>query len=339
MVRVGIAGFGFMGRMHCRCWQEIPGAEIVAVCDANKNIVEDVKKETGNIEGATNYVDFDKTALYADFDEMISHADLDVLSLTLPTFMHADGSIKALEAGLHVLCEKPMALTVEDCGRMIDASASSGKTLQIGHCVRFWPEYAWAKKAVASGKYGRVVAAVFQRLSKAPLWSWDDWFMDEKRSGGMILDLHIHDSDFVNYLLGMPKAVQSHAANWPGRGMAHVVTQYLFEEDMVITAEGGWSMMPTFDFEMSFNIMMEKATLVYDCTRDPTFKVCPAEGDAFTPEVEEGDGYSIEIAHFAGRVNGEDRSEVSTLEGSRDAIRISKAIDDSARTGEKVVLA
>jgi predicted dehydrogenase len=327
-----------MGRMHHRCWQEAAGAEVAAICDANENIAEDVKKETGNMEGATNYVDFEKIALYTDLDEMISKGDLDVLSITLPTFMHAEGSVKALEAGIHVLCEKPMALRTNDCDRMIEAAEASGKILQIGHCVRFWPEYAWAKRAVAGGAYGKVVAAMFQRLSKAPLWSWDDWFMDEKRSGGMILDLHIHDSDFVNYLLGMPKGVMSHAANWPGRGLAHVVTQYLFDEDMVITAEGGWSMMPTFDFEMSFNIMMEKATLVYDCTRDPGFRVCPAEGDAFTPELEKGDGYSIEIAHFASRVKGEAVEEVTTLEGSRDAIRISEAVEKSARTGRKVSL-
>ena len=98
-----------------------------------------------------------------------------------------------------------MALTVTDCDRMIQAARKSGKILQIGHCVRFWPEYAKAKEIVDSGKYGRVVAAMFQRLGAAPGWSVDNWFINEKRSGGVALDLHIHDTDYVQYLFGMPK--------------------------------------------------------------------------------------------------------------------------------------
>ena len=80
-----------------------------------------------------------------------------------------------------------------------------------------------------------------------------------------------------------------------------------------MTAEGGWGMTPAFGFEMSFNIAMEKATIVYDCSRTPAFRVCPADGEVFTPEVVEGDGYSIEIAHFAALAAGRDVTEVTTL--------------------------
>ncbi len=328
-----------MGRMHYRCWKEMDGVEVVAICDANERIEEDTKKAAGNMEGAADFVDFGRLEVYTDFDEMLSKGSLDAVSNTLPTFMHAESSIKALQSGVHVLCEKPMALHLADCDRMIDAAKACGKVLQIGHCVRFWPEYAWAKRAVMGGQYGGIVAGTFQRLSKAPLWAWNNWFMDEDRSGGVVLDLHIHDTDFILYLLGKPGAVSSRAAGRPGRGMAHVVTQYLYDKDMAITAEGSWCMMPSFDFEMSFNLLMEKATLVFDCTRDPVFRVCPEEGDAFNPEVGEGDGYAREIAHFHRRILGEEVEAVATLEGARDAIEVSLAIRESARTGGKVVLA
>jgi len=98
-----------------------------------------------------------------------------------------------------------MALTTAECNRMIRAAAKSGKVLQIGHCVRFWPEYAKAKEIVDSGQYGKVVAGMFQRLGSAPGWSVDNWFIDEARSGGVALDLHIHDTDYVQYLLGCPR--------------------------------------------------------------------------------------------------------------------------------------
>jgi len=336
MPKVGIVGFGFMGQMHYKCWKTLEGAEVVAVCDVNPNIEEDTKRAVGNVGDTEEAVDFSSLRLYTDFEEMLKNAELDAVSITLPTSLHADFSIKALAAGVNVFCEKPMALNVEDCERMIAEAKRSGKVLQIGHCVRFWPEYAKAKQIVDSGEYGRVIAATFQRLGAAPTWSKDNWFMDEKRSGGVALDLHIHDTDFVQYLFGVPRAVCSFGAKGPGSGLVHIVTQYLYDDDKVVTAEGGWAMMPTFGFEMSFNIVLDKATIVYDLTREPAFKVCPAEGEAFTPEVQEGDGWFLEIAHFAKAISGEKVEPVTTLEQSRDSVRIVEAEKKSAEKMEKV---
>jgi len=338
MLRIGIAGFGFMGRMHYRCWKAINGAEVAAICDVNPNIIEDTKRAVGNIEGAERAVDFGGIELYTDFEQMLKSAKLDAVSITLPTYLHADNSIKALKTGVHVLCEKPMALNVKDCDRMIRAANRSGKVLQIGHCVRFWPEYAEAKKIVDSGKYGKVVAAMFQRLGSAPGWSIDNWFMDEKRSGGVALDLHIHDTDYVQYLFGVPRAVCSFGAKADTGELLHIVTQYLYDDDKVVTAEGGWAMMPKFGFEMSFNIALEKATIVYDLTRQPMFKVYPAEGEAFTPQVAEGDGYTRQTEYFVKIICGQKVEPVTTLQQSRDSVKIVEAEKKSAKNTRKVAI-
>jgi predicted dehydrogenase len=147
------------------------------------------------------------------------------------------------------------------------------------------------------------------------------------------MDLHIHDSDFVQYMFGMPRAVFSSGGKDSEGRLGHVVTQYLYDNDSVITAEGGWALMPAFGFEMSFNIVHEKATIVYDCTREPAFKVCPAEGEAFTPEVQPGDGYILEIDHFVKVIGGEHVAPVTTLDASRDSIKIVEAEKESIRTG------
>jgi predicted dehydrogenase len=243
-----------------------------------------------------------------------------------------------MAAGAHVLCEKPMSLNVKDCDRMIRAANHSGKVLQIGHCVRFWPEYAETKRIVDSGRYGRVVAATFQRLGSLPRWSIDNWSMDEKRSGSVALDLHIHDTDFVQYLFGMPRAVCSFAARAGTGEMLHIVTQYLYDDGKAVTAEGGWAMMPKFGFEMSFNIMLEKATIVYDLTRQLTFKVYPAEGEPFTPQVEKGDGYSRQTEHFARIIRGQKVEPVTTLQQSRDSVKIVEVEKKSAKTKRKVAI-
>ena len=338
MLRIGIAGFGFMGRTHYQCWSKLKTAKVVAICDTNPNIVEDTKKAVGNIGDAQSNIDFGKLKLYADYGKMLAEAKLDAVSITLPTCLHPEFSIKALSAGVNVMCEKPMALTVRECDKMIAAAKSSGRRLQIGHCVRFWPEYAKTKQIVDSGKYGRVIAASFRRLGSVPTWSIDDWFLDEQRSGGMALDLHIHDSDYVQYLFGMPKAVASFGAKAPGGGLVHIVTQYIYDDARAITAEGGWAMMPPFGFEMSFNIMLEKATILYDLTRKPMFRVCPAKGEAFTPEVEKGDGWFLQIAHFAKLIAGRKLKPVTTLEQSRDSVRIVAAEKESVRKGKRIAI-
>ncbi|MHC4528985.1 MAG: Gfo/Idh/MocA family protein [Planctomycetota bacterium] len=314
MIRVGIVGFGFMGRIHHRCWQQLQGSEVTAICDAKADIVEETNRAVGNIETAAETASLAKMQAYRDFDEMLSGQKLDAVSIALPTYLHAEFSIKALQTGMHVLCEKPMALNVADCQRMIEAAKSSGKVLQIGQCLRFWPEYTKAKEIVDSGEDGEVIAATFQRLGSAPDWAADNWFMDEEQSGGMAMDLHIHDTDFVQHLFGMPRAVSSFGAKDPAGRLVHIVTQ------------------------MSFNIVLAKATLVYDCTREPKLRVCPEQGDVFVPDLEETDGYSLEIAHFARAISGENVQPVTTLEQSRDSVRIVEAEKESATTGKPVAL-
>jgi predicted dehydrogenase len=338
MLNIGIIGFGFMGRMHYRCWKDTSGADVVAICDANPDVLKNTDKSAGNIEGAEEKIDFDGLQLYTDVKAMLADANLDAVSLTLPTFMHNKFSIMALEAGVHVLCEKPMALEVDQCQQMIAAAKKSGKILQIGHCIRFWPEYAKTKEIVDSGEYGKVITATFKRLGSPPTWGAENWFANDQRSGGVALDLHIHDSDFIQYLFGMPTSVSAFGNPKSGKGLKHITTRYCYDDDKLVTADGSWAMTPSFGFEMSFNIVMEKATIVYDCTREPAFKVCPADGDVFTPQVAKGDGYTLQIEHFAGLINGEKLAQVTTLDQSLDSIRLVNAEVESVRKNSEIEL-
>jgi len=336
-LRVGIAGFGFMGRMHYRCWKTLDGVRVTAVCDADPDALADAGTSRGNIAGAEGDVDLAGVQVYGDFEQMIAEEPLDAVSITVPTYLHAPSTIAALDAGLHVLCEKPMALSLADGTRMIKAAERSGKVLQIGHCIRFWPEYAKAKEIIDSGEHGRVIAATFERLAATAARGPQSWFSDEKLSGGVALDLHIHDTDFVQYLFGVPRAVCSGGVPGPGGGLAHIATRYCYD-DKLVTAEGGWAMMPGFGFEMRFHVAMERATITYDFLRKPALRLIPAEGDPIEPPCEEGDGYARQIAHFARRVRGQEVPPVTTLQESWDSLRIVEAERESVRTGKKVCL-
>ena len=335
MIRVGIVGLGFMGKMHLRCYQALEGVQVVAICDIDRAKFKDTSGTAGNIEGAEEPQDLTDIGLFDDFGNMLDEADLDAISVTLPTYLHQEYVVKALNSGVHVLCEKPMALTVEECREMLTAANRSKRLLQIGHCTRFWPEYVKAKELIDSKQYGKVLAATFQRLSQTPTWSWEDWLLDVSKSGSAALDLHIHDSDYVQYVFGMPQTVFSRMATGPCGEGDHIVTQYVYD-DCVVMAEGGWAMPASFGFEMSFNIVLEKATILFDCARDPAFKICPADGDAFTPDVLSGDGYSNEISHFMRAVRGEDVPPITTPEQSLASVQLVLAEIRSASLRESV---
>ncbi len=336
MLKVGILGFGFMGRMHYANFKKFKDIEITAICDSRADILSTTQQSKGNIAGAEGSVDFSGLNLYSDFDELLKNENLDAVSITLPTHLHAKFSKMALEAGMHVFCEKPMALNVSQCTEMIAAAKQSGKCLQVGHCLRFWPECAKAKEIVQSEQYGKVLAATFQRLGSLPDWSVDNWFMDDKRSGGMALDLHIHDTDFVQYLFGLPAAVSSFGASTSSGQLIHIVTEYLFDDNMVVTAEGSWAVTPSYGFEASFNIIMEKATITYGYTRSPTLRVCPADGESFTPEIDPADGYYHQFAHFINLINGKNVPEVTTLEQSRNSVMIVNAEIESVHKSKPI---
>lgn len=338
MLRIGIIGFGFMGRMHYANWNKYQDAKVVAICDSDPNIIDNSKKTCGNIEGAEQITGLDDLKVYTNCENMFTDNIVDAVSITLPTHLHCPFSIEALRAGLHVLCEKPMALNSEQCRQMIAAADKSGKILQIGHCMRFWPEYAKTKQIVESGIYGKVIAATFDRLGSTPEWTAQNWLTNEDYSGGVALDLHIHDSDFVRHLFGLPKSVLSSGCPASGKDLKYITTRYLFDDDKLVTANAAWAMTPSFGFEMSFKIVMEKATIVCSCARQPCFTVYPAEGEPFTPEVAKGDAYSRQIEYFAGLISGRKLPEVITIRQSSDSIRLVRAEIESIQKNSRITL-
>jgi len=338
MLKIGLVGFGFLGQMHARNWLKQDGAVLAAVCDIDEDKLKNAGGTAGNLGDGAEPLDLTGVELFTDFDKMIDAIEFDAATIALPTFLHAEYTVKALNAGHHVFCEKPMALNVEQCTQMIDAAEKTGKVLQVGHCIRFWPEYIRLKEIIDSGQYGRLRQATLQRLSATPTWSWKGWILDDKLSGSAILDLHIHDSDIVRYLFGTPKSVFSRATRTAAGALDHVVTQYIYDNDKSVTAEGGWMMGEGFGFEMRFHAIFEDATVVFDLTRDPAFKICPTTGPAIVPEVPQHDAYAAELAYFVDTITGKNPPEVLTPRDSRASVELVHAERESALKGKLIDL-
>ena len=152
------------------------------------------------------------------------------------------------------------------------------------------------------------------------------------------MDLHIHDTDYVQYLFGLPEAVRSEAVIGPSGGFDYVATQYVYGDKKIVVGEGGLVMSPDFKFEMSFVISLEKATIVYDCRHTPALQVCPAKGGCITPKIESGDGWLREIAHFVKRITGKKTPDVITPLDSLNAVKIVLAEKQSAESKKEVAI-
>jgi predicted dehydrogenase len=260
-----------MGRQYFNHLRNHPNAQVVAVCDQDPaRRSGDWADRVGNLlarEGQR--VDMSGINAYADCNQIIVDEHVSVVAVTLPTSAHADVTVRALEAGKHVLCEKPMALTLNDCDRMIRAAEANSRTLMVAQCIRFWPQYELIKQRVDSGELGAVRFVSLRRQASPPDYSSGGWLMDAAQSGGALLDLHVHDVDFVQYLLGLPPTVSARGCRGPSGGIDHVVATYAYPDGRYAVLEGGWVFHAPWPFEMAITVVGELGTLDWSLVRGP----------------------------------------------------------------------
>ena len=334
-MRIGIIGLGMMGRTHYEAYQEIKGAEIVAVADHDpKRASGDLSGTAGNVlkEGVT-HLPMERIRGTTNASELIAMKDVDIVDVCVPTTQHVEVAIEAINAGKHVLCEKPLARTSSDAEK-IAAAARTGKGMFMpAMCMRFWPQWVWLKKAVAEKRYGKVLAATFRRVSQMP----PGWYRDGRISGGAALDLHIHDTDFVQHLLGMPRAVSSRGYSKTSGEMDHIATNFLYDDIPLVTAEGGWCLADGYGFSMQYTVNFENATADYDLSRDQPLRL--SQGGKSEPiECGPGFGYAAELRYFLDCVAKSERPTMVTADDAVRSVRLVEAEVKSARIGEVVQL-
>ncbi|RIX47272.1 gfo/Idh/MocA family oxidoreductase [Paenibacillus nanensis] len=322
MLKVGLIGFGFMGRMHfdnyVRLMKEGANVRLAAICDTRIDELKNVPA-AGNIATEQQVYDLSPFQLYDDIDKMLENEELDIVDITLPTTLHADIAISLMKRGIHVLCEKPIARTSEEAYRMVEASKETGKTLMIGQCLRFWPAYEYLKECVTDGRYGKVTSGYFFRGGATP----EGWFRNGELSGGCMLDMHIHDTDVVNWLFGKPEAVSTLARNVvPGSAYDIVSTNYMYPDGKVLNAQADWTLQGDFGFAMTFRVNFEGGNLVFENDR---LKVNPNEGLGFYAELPKDMGYYREIRYFLQAVSEGKPVEVCTPDSAAASLEIVEA--------------
>ena len=291
-IRVGVAGFGMMGQMHLGCYRQNPHCEVVAIADSNPRKLSGEDAVAGNIEN-NRTLDVSDLRTYSGVDELIHDADVDLIDFCLPTRQHASASIAALRAGKHVLCEKPMAWTVDECESMVQAQTQSGKWLMIGHCLRFWSQYETAHQILGSGELGRPLYAKFVRAGGAPGWS--RWLMDGAQSGGAVFDSHIHDIDIALWWFGKPDSLTATGLIHHGLPLK-VDAVWNYQHGPQVSIYGGWDLNGG-GFEMSFEVLCENGSVSWKMSEGPSVKISQ-KGETRDVEVESESAYAREINAF-----------------------------------------
>jgi predicted dehydrogenase len=336
MVKVALSGIGFMGKTHLGVYQKLGSVEIVALNDIRKENTEITRLESGgNIQTASDAIDLSRTRKYMDFGRMLKDGGFDFVDICLPTFLHAAYSVKALEAGFHVFCEKPMALTRDETDMMLRAVKKSGKLFSVGQCLRFWPAYVEVKKLIDSGGYGKVKYAEFARFSAPPTWGWDNWLLDGKRSGNAALDLHVHDVDMLLFLFGKPSSVRSQGVEERDGSVSHIASVYSYP-GFAAASTGGWICSDSFGFNMRAFFVLEGATIELDFSKDPAVALYP-KGGAKTPvPLGEGDGYYHELADFTAGIAAGKLSGTVTGDSAADSVKLALTEIESVKKGKEL---
>ena len=282
MVRVGIAGIGFMGVTHFRSYASVPGARVVALADTDPaRRAGDWSKVGGNFGASLGQVDLAGIRGHATVEELVADPDVDMVDICLPTEAHPAAAITAMEAGKHVMVEKPIALTLAEADRMLATAERTGRLLMVGHVLRFFPEFALLKEAMDDGRFGALKGLHLKRMAAFPTW-----MQNPERMGGAAIDLHIHDTDFVRHLFGEPLSVSAVGVVGANGLVDYLVTAYqIAGRDTAVTAQSGW--ITHRGFEHGYDAYFEAATIVFDsATGKPPLAIAPdhSEREAELPK-------------------------------------------------------
>lgn len=287
MLKIALVGVGGISGAHIPAWEEMKDAELVALCDIRPERMEK----------------YENKRKYTDFDEMLENEEIDILDICLPTYLHADFAIKAMERGINVITEKPISLKEKDIDRVYKTAEKNNVKFMVAQVLRFWPEYELLKEIYDTNKYGKLLSGTMTRLGCYPKWSWDGWMMDEKRSGLVPFDLHIHDLDYMVYAFGMPKVAHQFRSKLPDQDFISITYDF---GGFQVNSEASWYA-TSYPFTAEFRFQFENAVvanengkmMIYLRDDERIDLSQQAEGDTGSINLPKSDAYANEINYFA----------------------------------------
>jgi predicted dehydrogenase len=347
MIKVGLAGLGFMGVTHFKAWPNVEGAELVALCEMDEQKLSgDWSDVKGNFGEGGGVQDLSAYQRYSRLEDMLAEAELDLVDICLPTRFHPEAAIASLQAGIHTSSEKPIALSSADGERMVAAAQQHDRLLFVGHVLRVWPEWAWLKQVADSGEYGRLLALNLRRVIAMPAWSAS--LENLAFNGGPLVDLHIHDVNFLQYLLGKPASLHA-VGSWAGSVVRYAAVNFNYPDGPVVSAQGGIITQSGRAFNHEYEAYFERANICHSAASEPAgldpakgqscnqaVTVYHPDGTATFPDIPAGDPFTVELQHVTACVAAGRPSPILDPVAACDSLRIVELEAESVRTGQIV---
>ncbi|MFD1774050.1 Gfo/Idh/MocA family protein [Paenibacillus rhizophilus] len=329
MKNVLLIGAGTMGRTHAEAYTAMKEVSLRGIVDSDAAAADKAAERFG-------------IRAFGSYEEAMMELDaVDVVDICLPTYLHREYVLKAADDGKHIICEKPLAGSLKDAREMIDYCKDKKTKLFVGHVVRFFPEYVQARQVMEQKGLGDIAVVKASRTSSFPR-AWDNWYADASKSGGLLLDLSIHDFDYLRWCFGEVERVfaKAYAPESP-EGGGYALTTLTFRSGVIAHVEGSWSHQK---FTTSFEIAGTEGIIDFNSANDNpilSFRKAPdkpLEGAAVPESPLLEAPYYRELAHFLSCMEtGEE--PIVTAEDAYQALAISLAAIESSRSGMPVALA
>jgi predicted dehydrogenase len=324
-LRVGVLGAGFAGAMHAHSALGLEDVQVVAVAALPLDHAAPLAK--------------DCDARVASAEEVCAADDVDLVVVATPTHLHAEYTIAAAKAGKHVFCEKPIARTREQAEAMVRACDDAGVSLAVGHVVRYFPEYQRAKQMLDDGTLGRPAIATLVR-GNFSVGSAREWYLDAAKSGGVVLDLMLHDLDTVRWWFGEPSRIYAKRLTAGGGALDYALATIRYDDRPIVQIEGSWA--EHSGFRTGFELRGDRGMLVHDSRAASPLTVQSPAGPAgpagpammATPTLRESP-YRRQLRDLFARLRRGERPLVDGHEGLR-SLALGLAVIESADSGKVI---
>lgn len=318
MIRVGIIGVGYMGRTHCDAYDKcdtVNGLRLLTR-PLSRHKAEELARENP------------KVISIEEDPKQFFQSDIDAVDICTPTLTHAQFIRQAIRARKAILCEKPLALSFSLCRELVDEANRAGLPFMVAQVLRFWPEYRYCKNTLEAGSLGELRSISMVRYSSAPTWA--EWFSDLAKSGGALFDLHVHDIDYLRFLLGEPRRLSSLGHKKNGLAYTDIHTGLQFENGVYATAYASYDFPQATPFRMGYRALFEKGYLDYDCWQRPMLKQYEEMKERDVDLKLEPNGYESECDYFVRCVIEGKSPLLSTAESAAKTIYLLERISESA---------
>ena len=323
-MKIGIVGLGTMGHVHAAAYRRM-GAELKYAYDADREVLQGFANKYG-LEPADSY-------------EALVRA-VDVVDICTPTFTHLELAEQAFALGAEVILEKPLALTAAEGEQIIRAARDTGRRLFVAMVVRFFPQYRRTAELVHAGELGEVGVVRLKRVAFPPQAGW---FRDPALSGGMPVDLMIHDLDYARWLLGDPVSVFARRSNpIQGEPLEHVQALLGYQNGAMVLVEGGWAYPPGY-FRTSLDVAGSRGLVEWSSDQPAPLETLFPK-DAPPPALGlpmaglEVDPYELELKHALASLESGDPFDVSP-DDALAALKLAIAVRESAASGRVLEVA